>query len=79
MMKTANQVQTDTFLNDAEMHDLTGYKSPQKQCQQLRQQGIPFFTNARGYPRVARDVILGKKTSKPPKPKQEWRPNIAQT
>ena len=74
-----NQVQTDTFLNAEEMVDLTGYKTGSKQCQQLRQQGIPFFTNARGYPRVARDVILGKKPSKPPKPKQEWRPNITQT
>ena len=40
-------VQTDTFLNPAEMQDLTGYKAASKQCQQLRSQGIPFFVNAR--------------------------------
>ena len=73
--KTAT-VQTDTFLNPAEMQDLTGYKAASKQCQQLRSQGIPFFVNARGHPRVARETISGGTKKATPKPKPKWEPNI---
>ncbi len=69
-------VQTDTFLNDAEMQDLTGYKAARKQCEQLRSQGIPFFVNARGHPRVAREVILGGSKKSAPKPASKWEPKI---
>ena len=70
-------VQTDTFLNPDEMQDLTGYKAASKQCQQLRSQGIPFFVNARGYPRVVRDVLSGSpKKAATPKPEKTWQPNI---
>ena len=70
-------VQTDTFLNPAEMQDLTGYKAASKQCQQLHSQGIPFFVIARGYPRVVRDVLSGSpKKATTPKPDKTWQPNI---
>lgn len=70
-------VQSETFLSAVELYDLTGFRSPKKQCEQLKNQRIPFFVNARGYPRVCRDVLFGKTTKSPQQPTQKsWQPKI---
>lgn len=66
-------MKTETFLNDAEMHDLTGFKQPAKQAEVLRKNGIPFFINGRGYPRVIREN-LSSSMAKPARKKQAWNP-----
>ncbi|MDK4586721.1 DUF4224 domain-containing protein, partial [Kingella kingae] len=70
-----NKMQTDTFLNRAELHDLTGYKNPSKQREILKQQGIPFYINARGYPIVCREQLISNKKQPAPKP-PTWQPKI---
>lgn len=70
------QVQTDTFLNTDEMYDLTGFKSPRKQCLSLRKMGIPFFVNGRGYPRIFRTAVLPNQPVNMKKEKEKWQPNI---
>ena len=47
------------FLNDDELHQLTGRKVRRLQVEQLRRMMIPFHINALGRPVVARAVILG--------------------
>ena len=64
---------TDTFLTREETIQLTGRKPPKKQAETLRKNGIPFFTNAAGYPVVSRSVIEGR-PHKPDKPK--WQPAV---
>ena len=51
---------TDTFLTREETVQLTGRKQPKKQAETLRKNGIPFFTNAAGYPVVSRSAIEGR-------------------
>lgn len=68
-------VHTDTFLSADELWDLTGYKNPSKQCEQLKNQGIPFYKNARGYPRVCRENLIGQR-KKAPKSQTTWQPKI---
>lgn len=66
-----------TFLNHAELCDLTGWKTAKKQREKLREQGIPFHKNARGYPRVVRETLIGKpKTQAATTPSPSWQPNI---
>ncbi|WP_186209934.1 DUF4224 domain-containing protein [Burkholderia gladioli] len=40
----------------------------------LRTSGIPFWTNARGRPIIARAFFTGQKTEVPPRPK--WQPKV---
>jgi hypothetical protein len=61
---------SDTFLSSEEMAELSGIRSGRKgktreqlQIEWLRSSGIPFWTNARGRPIVARSSIDGS-TSK---------------
>lgn len=52
---------SDLFLNDDELHDLTGYRQPAKQAAHLKLQRIPFHVNRAGHPRVARAILEGRK------------------
>jgi hypothetical protein len=66
---------SDTFLDPAEVRELTGRTKHALQAAQLRQQGIPFFTNAVGRPIVPRAAIDGRaKTAKPPE--KAWVPDV---
>lgn len=74
--KTA-EVVTETFLTPQEVFDLTGFKTPRKQCEQLRKIAIPFFTNARGYPRVHRNSIDPTQSkSKVQQTQPAWQPKV---
>jgi len=44
------------FLSDEDLKQLTGYKKPCKQIEQLRRMGIPHYINARRKPVVSRDL-----------------------
>jgi len=65
------------FLTDEEVADLTGYRQPSKQVAQLRQQGIPFHTNAAGHPKVARAILEGKHAQPVVAPAKSWSPSWA--
>ncbi|TQK00146.1 DUF4224 domain-containing protein [Herbaspirillum sp. SJZ107] len=66
---------SDTFLTAEEVRELTGRTKHALQAEQLRAQGIPFFTNAVGRPIVPRTAIEGcKEKVKPPEPM--WVPNV---
>ena len=66
---------TNTFLTREEIIELTSRKQPKKQAETLRKNGIPFFTNAAGYPVVSRSVLEGKpQKHKPDKPR--WQPAV---
>ena len=67
---------TDTFLTQEELFDLTGCKQAKGQIKVLKENGIPFFTNIKGQPRVTRDWIHGKQYKAPQKQKKDWRPNV---
>lgn len=66
------------FLSADEIADLTGIRRGragktrgQLQGEHLRSQGIPFFINAAGEPKVARAFFEMKK---PEPPKKAWQP-----
>lgn len=61
------------FLDNEDIERLTGYKRKAQQCEQLRRQGIPFRTNARGEPIVSVAYING--ITKQPE-KQGWQPKL---
>ena len=63
------------FLTDLEVCELTGYRQPSKQVAMLRKQGIPFFVNASGYPKVARAII--ERSAPQGKPVKGWAPKWA--
>jgi hypothetical protein len=63
------------FLTAAELAELTGYKQATKQVAMLRRQGIAFFTNAAGHPKVARAVIEGR--NQPEVKPKSWTPSWA--
>ena len=66
---------TNTFLTREEIIELTSRKQPKKQAETLRKNGIPFFTNAAGYPVVSRSVLEGKpQKHQPDKPR--WQPAV---
>ncbi|WP_431290450.1 DUF4224 domain-containing protein [Burkholderia cepacia] len=61
---------TSTFLTPEEVSELSGIRTGRKgktreqlQIEWLRSSGIPFWTNARGRPIVARSAIDGIKTA----------------
>ena len=66
------------FLTDEELFELTGYHQAKKQIAMLKKQGVPFYVNAAGHPRVARAIIEGKHAKEPAKVK-DWIPSWAAT
>jgi len=72
------------FLTPEEVSELTGVRMgragktrEQLQVAWLRTSGIPFWTNARGRPIIARATIEGQRATEQPRPK--WQPNFAVT
>lgn len=72
------------FLNKTELKELTGISrgsngksANQLQCEHLRRQGIPFFENARGEPKVPVSYITGTSLTKKQlvEPKK-WKPRL---
>lgn len=70
------------FLTPEQVADLTGIKRGRKgksrgqlQCEHLRKNGIPFFQNACGDPKVACAYIEGRVTDVV-KPETQWQPNV---
>jgi len=78
---------SDTFLSPREIEELTGVKTgrdkrtrEELQIAWLRASGIPFWTNARGRPIIARAAIEGRKMAEvaAAEPKKKWQPpNLA--
>ncbi|WP_081070827.1 DUF4224 domain-containing protein [Burkholderia territorii] len=71
---------SDTFLTAEEVGELTGIRSgrrgktrEQLQVEWLRTSGIPFWTNARGRPIIARVAIEGK-TKNEDAPRKKYQP-----
>jgi hypothetical protein len=64
-----------TFLDQAELAQLTGRKIKSKQIEALRQIGLAFFVNATGHPVVARAAIESRAVP-PPKEKKQWAPRV---
>ncbi|MDR6381770.1 DUF4224 domain-containing protein [Paraburkholderia caribensis] len=72
---------SDTFLSPEEMAELTGVRTGRRgksreelQIEWLRTSGIPFWTNARGRPVVARVAIEGRPAAE--QPKKKWQPKV---
>ena len=64
------------FLTADELIELTGFRQPSKQAQQLKAQRIPFHLNRCGHPKVARAVLEGRaKVEESVKP--TWSPSWA--
>ncbi|SDV48678.1 DUF4224 domain-containing protein [Chitinasiproducens palmae] len=73
---------SETFLTQEEMTELSGIKTGKKgrtreqlQAEWLRTSGIPFWTNARGKPIVARVSIEGRGAATEP-PTRAWQPRV---
>jgi hypothetical protein len=73
---------SDTFLSQEEVAELTGVKVGRRgrtredlQAEWLRSSGIPFWTNARGRPIIARAAIEGR-NSREELPKKKWQPRL---
>jgi hypothetical protein len=76
---------SDTFLSPEEVAELTGVRIGRRrktreelQVEWLRTSGIPFWTNARGRPIIARSAIDGKPARAEP-PKKKWQPKFLST
>jgi hypothetical protein len=72
---------SDTFLSPEEVAELTGVlvgkrgkTREQLQVEWLRTSGIPFWTNARGRPIIARAAITGRPETE--QPKKKWQPKV---
>lgn len=74
---------SDMFLSPQEIEELTGVKTGRNkrtreelQIDWLRASGIPFWTNARGRPIIARAAIEGRKMAEvaAAEPKKKWQP-----
>lgn len=78
---------SDTFLSPQEIEELTGVKTgktiggkkrtrEELQIDWLRASGIPFWSNARGRPIVARAAIEGRKATEvaAAEPRKKWQP-----
>ncbi|WP_434663552.1 DUF4224 domain-containing protein [Paraburkholderia sp. A3BS-1L] len=70
------------FLTPEEVCELTGVRvgragktREQLQVAWLRTSGIPFWTNARGRPIIARAAIEGQRATE--QPRQKWQPNFS--
>ncbi|NML34555.1 DUF4224 domain-containing protein [Paraburkholderia antibiotica] len=71
---------SDTFLTAEEIAELSGVRKGQRgktrdelQAAWLRSSGIPFWTNARGRPIVARTAIEGR-VAREELPARQWQP-----
>jgi hypothetical protein len=64
-----------TFLDQAELVQLTGRKIKSKQIDALRKIGLAFFVNATGHPVVARSAI-DSRSAPPPKEQKKWAPRV---
>jgi len=69
------------FLTDKEIAELTGIKRgcngftrAQLQCKHLRENGIKFFTNTRGEPKIPKAFIEGGQQTTT----NAWQPRILQ-
>lgn len=72
---------SDTFLSAEEVAELTGIMVGRRgktreelQVEWLRTSGIPFWTNARGRPIIARAAIVGREAAE--QPKKKWQPKV---
>ena len=68
------------FLTDEEVADLTGYRQARKQVAMLKMQGVPFYVNAAGHPKVARAIIEqrhAKSQAQAQAKAKEWTPKWA--
>ena len=65
------------FLNEEEIHILTGRKMKSLQIAALRQMGVAFRVNATGHPVVTKAAVEGRKEDKPPRP--SWTPRALRT
>ncbi len=65
------------FLTNAEIAELTGYKRPTKQVVMLKRQGIPFYVNAAGHPKVARAILEGGRAKAKAAHNATWEPSWA--
>jgi hypothetical protein len=59
-------------LTRAELHEVTGFKYPQKQIHALALMDIPFRVRPDGTPFVARVAIEGQSIVPNPKKNQDW-------
>jgi hypothetical protein len=73
---------SDTFLTPEEVEELSGIRvgrggktREQLQIEWLRTTGIPFWTNARGRPIIARSAIDGRTRSEDA-PRPRWQPKV---
>ena len=65
------------FLDDEELAELTGYRQARKQVAMLKRQGVPFYLNAAGHPRVVRAILEGKHAAKASTANTDWTPSWA--
>lgn len=73
---------SETFLSAEEVAELTGIQTgrrgktrEQLQVEWLRTSGIPFWTNARGRPIIARAAIEGRQATEE-QPRKKWQPKV---
>jgi hypothetical protein len=73
---------TDTFLTQEEVAKLSGIRTGRRgktreelQIEWLRTSGIPFWTNARGRPVIARAAIEGRQLTDEPV-RKKWQPKV---
>ena len=67
---------SEMFLTRDEVASLTDYKRYGKQCDVLRQMGIPFITNPTGRPIVIRAVLEGRQEPAN-SPRRKWQSSKA--
>lgn len=72
---------SDTFLTEKEVAELSGVRAGRQgktrealQVEWLRTAGIPFWTNARGRPIIARASIEGRGPAKAEPERKKWQP-----
>ena len=64
------------FLSLEEVWLLTGFKSKSKQKKRLLEQGLPFYLNANGVPRVPRILIESFAKNDKSLEKKRWKPQV---
>lgn len=64
------------FLNDEELHQLTGRRMKSRQIAWLRAQGLPFRINATGHPVVTWAAVEGRYEPAEVPPAPRWVPNV---
>lgn len=64
------------FLNDQELHQLTGRKARRLQIAALRDMGVPFRVNAANRPVVCRSAVEGMRPAAVAAIDTEWTPRV---